>query len=539
VTTHRACGLLLLALTSCSPDPAAKAAREAATREAAVRRAATRAPHPASADCAGCHAAEATAWSSSHHARASGTTLHAERFDGQARSFGALRVTPEWRAGQPVFRVQDGAGEQSWAVTGTIGVEPLQQYLLRGARGRVLVAPVAWDLGANRWFDPAPGGASADPRDPLYWAGMVGNWNHLCGECHTTGFTKSYAPETDTYASAASHPVVACAACHGAGAEVASLRESRAQLRACTPCHSRHETLGYGATAGSELLDTTRPALMGHAVFEPDGRNFAPEEPFEWGAFSQSRMHRAGVRCSDCHDPHTGRTRGEGPAVCVRCHGDAAARHPPGSDTADCIRCHLPTRTYMGIHQRHDHGMHSPGPTALGATWTAALSGNPTAGPALLALALDPERSSFVRASAVALLRGQRPTGAAQLRELLGDPDALLRAEVTETLAAWGAVPASSLTDRARAVRFAALKAVILAGAPAAQRTPAFEAVRREFEATTQIHGDLAATWQNVGSVREVLGDRAGAVRAYEEALRREPANGWLRGRVEGLRGPR
>jgi predicted CXXCH cytochrome family protein len=527
-----------------SVDVSARAAAVTATYAAfaaATGRPRTSPPslHPSSPDCALCHAPEAGAWSSSHHALASGTDLHPERFDGRPQSFGALRVTPERRSGRPVFRVRDGAGERLWEVIGTIGVAPLQQYLLAHTRGRVLVAPVAWDLAASRWFDPAPDGAVADPKDALYWAGMAGNWNHLCGECHTTGYDKSYRRASDSYASHSVHPVVACEACHGVGQGVVGLRDGGAQLRACTPCHSRHETLGYGGGPSSELLDSVRPALIDNIAFEADGRNSAPEEPFEWGAFSQSKMYRIGVRCSDCHDPHTARTRGEGDAVCGRCHTDAAiaAQHAPGTDSSACIQCHMPIRTYMGIDERHDHGLRVPGPGALGATWAAARAGDPSAGPMLRSLALDRQSSPFVRASAVAALRSQRPEAITPLRGLLGDPDALVRAEATETLAVWGDVPVASLSDPSRAVRFSALKAIVLMGARPALDTRAFAAVREELEATLQTHGDLAGTWQNVGAVREVMRDAAGALQAYEAALQLDPASGWLAERVQTLQG--
>jgi len=445
-------------------------------------------------------------------------------------------VTPEQRAGRPVFRIRDGAGERVWEATGVIGVAPLQQYLLADVRGRVVVAPVAWDTRAARWFDPAPDGAIGDPRDILYWSGMAGNWNHLCGECHTTGYDKAYHPSTDSYASTSVHAVVACEACHGSGEGIAALRDPAVQMRVCESCHSRHETLGYGGGPTSEPLDRRRPALIGSIAFRPDGRNAAPVEPFEWGAYSQSGMYRVGVRCSDCHDPHTGRTRGEGDAVCVRCHGDVAARHPPATASSACIGCHMPTQVYMGIHLRHDHGMHATaGP--FGALWTAARSGDPSVGSALLALALDPGSSRFMRASAAAALRGQRPEGVDPLRGLLRDPDALIRLEVTETLAIWGDPPVASLADPARAVRISALKAILLTGAPPALRTPAFEAVRLELEATTEAQGDLAATWQNVGAEREVMGDALGARKAYDVALRLEPTNEWLAAHVHAMRG--
>ena len=138
---------LALALAACnhhcarSGPEAGRAGSDAASESASS----AAKHHAASPDCTRCHAAETTSWSSSHHAQASGLTLHSERFDGRPRTFAAVRVTPELRSGRPVFRIRDGAGERVWEATGTIGVAPLQEYLLADARGRVVVAPIAWD----------------------------------------------------------------------------------------------------------------------------------------------------------------------------------------------------------------------------------------------------------------------------------------------------------------------------------------------------------------------------------------------------------
>ena len=58
-----------------------------------------------------------------------------------------------------------------------------------------------------------------------------------------------------------------------------------------------------------------------------------------------------------------------------------------------------------------------------------------------------------------------------------------------------------------------------------------------ELEATTEAQGDLAATWQNVGAEREVMGDALGARKAYDVALRLEPTNEWLAAHVHAMRG--
>ena len=112
-------------------------------------------PHAAGGACEGCHAAEQRAWAGSHHAEAQREGVDARRFDGVTRRVGGLQVTPGLVDGAPAFTVEDAAGRVTLRATGTIGVAPLQQVLLDGARGRSLIAPLAYDLARAAWFDPA------------------------------------------------------------------------------------------------------------------------------------------------------------------------------------------------------------------------------------------------------------------------------------------------------------------------------------------------------------------------------------------------
>jgi predicted CXXCH cytochrome family protein len=95
-------------------------------------------------------------------------------------------------------------------------------------------------------------------------------------------------------------------------------------------------------------------------------------------------MASKGLRCSDCHDPHTARLKGEGDALCVSCHNSVgpAARpgidvsglrnkrydarehhfHEPGSRGSRCVECHAPRTAYMGIDLRADHSFRIPRP---------------------------------------------------------------------------------------------------------------------------------------------------------------------------------
>jgi predicted CXXCH cytochrome family protein len=79
-------------------------------------------------------------------------------------------------------------------------------------------------------------------------------------------------------------------------------------------------------------------------------------------------MHAAGVTCSNCHDPHSAKLLAEGNGLCAQCHLPARfdARehnhHEPDSAGAQCINCHMPTKTYMVVDARRDHSMRVPRP---------------------------------------------------------------------------------------------------------------------------------------------------------------------------------
>lgn len=93
--------------------------------------------------------------------------------------------------------------------------------------------------------------------------------------------------------------------------------------------------------------------MLERSLYHADGQ--IDGEVYEYGSFLQSRMHHAGVTCSDCHDPHSAKLRADGNALCAQCHMpakfDVAEHHhpPPGSAGAQCVNCHMPTKTYMVV----------------------------------------------------------------------------------------------------------------------------------------------------------------------------------------------
>ena len=113
-------------------------------------------------------------------------------------------------------------------------------------------------------------------------------------------------------------------------------------------------------------MDHYLPSLLSPGLYHADGQQ--RDEVFIWGSFLQSRMHRAGVTCSDCHDPHTQKLRAPGNAVCAQCHlaskydGKAHHFHPEGTRGAECVNCHMPATTYMVVDPRRDHSLRVPRP---------------------------------------------------------------------------------------------------------------------------------------------------------------------------------
>jgi hypothetical protein len=113
------------------------------------------------ATCAQCHAAADATWSGSHHA---GALAPADAKSVKGDFEGA--VFDDKNAWARFFRRDDrffvrtrGADDEihDYRVRYTIGVEPLQQYLLETAGGRLQAFTLAFDTRARRWFDLHPG----------------------------------------------------------------------------------------------------------------------------------------------------------------------------------------------------------------------------------------------------------------------------------------------------------------------------------------------------------------------------------------------
>jgi tetratricopeptide (TPR) repeat protein len=577
--------------------------------------------------CAGCHAAQDSAWRGSHHDLAmqpadSATVLG----DFNDRTFVSHGIRSSFfrRNGSYWVRTDGPDGRLTeYPVAYTFGVYPLQQYLVPFPKGRYQALPIAWDArpraeGGQRWFHLYPG-EKLDSRDILHWTGLLQNWNFMCAECHSTGLRKGYLAAADSYATTWSEIDVSCEACHGPGSEhvrreggraggraekydgsglVVDLKPvgagewvldsgkaiarratplaSHAEIETCARCHARRSVIWQDYRPGVLLEQTHRVAVLDEPLYWADGQQ--RDEVYEYGSFLQSRMYRAGVTCSDCHDSHSGRIRVPGNALCARCHLAAKYddpshhHHRAGAAEARCVSCHMPTRAYMVVHARLDHGIRVPRP-ALSARlgtpdvctschagksgeWAAAATAKwyghpdtvtvmqryaeaiaagqasaPGAAEFLVAVASDTAIPPIARATVVSLMGGNVGSGTlGALQNALADPAPRVRRSAVEVIE--GVEPGMRLqmgypllTDSVRSVRLAAVSA--LASVPAARWSPGqrrvFDLAVVEYRASQAVDADRPESHVNLGGLAMALGQPGEAEAEYRAALGLSP----------------
>ena len=173
--------------------------------------------------CGQCHAEQAQAWRTSHHAQAmqvaSDSTVLGNFSDAHFTKDG---VTSTFFQKDGKFHVNTegpDAKPQDFDLPYTFGVAPLQQYLVPFPNGRMQAFVVAWDSqrkeqAGQRWFDLYPD-QKISPFDPLHWTGRNLNWNYMCAACHSSNLRKNYDLAKDSYATTWSEIDVSCESCHG------------------------------------------------------------------------------------------------------------------------------------------------------------------------------------------------------------------------------------------------------------------------------------------------------------------------------------
>ena len=306
------------------------------------------------ASCVECHAKESRLWTGSDHDLAmdlaTPETVLGDFENAQLTHFGITsRMYTE--DGKYMIHTEGPDGQmQDFAIKYVLGVRPLQQYMVefdRPANGpahevsRVQVLRVSWDTEKKQWFYLSPPDVDDKlaPDDPLHWTSAAQNWNHMCADCHSTNVHKSFDVETKTYHTTFSEIDVSCETCHGPasthvqlahspslfwdrrlGYGLAHLKseDSNVEIETCAPCHSRRHVVYPEYQPGQSYYQNYVNELLEPATYYADGQIL--DEVYVYGSFLQSKMRHQEIRCSDCHNPHSGRLIHEGNQVCTSCH---------------------------------------------------------------------------------------------------------------------------------------------------------------------------------------------------------------------------
>ncbi|WP_160154081.1 multiheme c-type cytochrome [Microbulbifer sp. ALW1] len=609
--------------------PATKAARDTAAASSQSKRSKTgKSPHAdGSADyvgavaCAGCHQQAFDDWQKSHHDLAMKTPdseTVVGNFDNATFDYFGTESSFYQRDGKYFVRTDNAEGAlQEFPIAYTFGVYPLQQYLIELPGGRLQALSLSWDSrtkeeGGQRWFHLYPD-EEIKSGDPLHWTGINQNWNFQCADCHSTNLHKNYDQASQTFATQWSEINVGCESCHGPGkkhlewaarseeqratdadlgfdlrydgrrqarwamdtktgiAHIANDVETQTEIPVCAQCHSRRGTQHPGVKPDDDYLDFFQPALLSDGLYHADGQ--IDEEVYVWGSFLQSKMHAAGVTCSNCHNPHSLALRAQGNDVCAQCHlpakFDTADHHfhPVGSEGAQCVNCHMTDKVYMQVDARRDHSFRVPRPdlsesigspnactgchTDQSNAWAAGVLekkfgqpdphygealfagriGAPDAESQLLKLVMDDKQPQIVRATAISLLPRYLSQTSAQVLQVIAQGDDALQHlalaqsldQIPQQVRPALAIPLLYEDERVTA----SLAASAMAGAPLVQYP---EEVRKRYEqgladavATAEFNSDRPESLVNLASLRGREGDLNAAERLLKQAVALAP----------------
>ncbi|HEU0038062.1 MAG TPA: multiheme c-type cytochrome, partial [Verrucomicrobiae bacterium] len=287
--------------------------------------------------CQSCHEEAYGNWERSHHALAERKTDARDKvaFDPPGRiSHGSQNS--EARSVNSTFQlVTQGlhGTNQPFGIARVIGVDPLLQYLIPFGGGRFQASELCFDPNHPGWFD-VYGEEDRRPGEWGHWTGRGMNWNHMCATCHNTRLRKNYDERTDSYSTAMAEMGVGCEACHGPMADHNAWQAKHpnntgdptvrkitreGMFSVCAQCHARRSELTGNFHPGENFFDHHQLTIPDETdLFYPDGQ--IRDEDYEFTAFLGCKMHAAGVRCVDCHEPHTSKVRVAGNSMCLTCH---------------------------------------------------------------------------------------------------------------------------------------------------------------------------------------------------------------------------
>ncbi len=358
------------------------------------------AQYAGSASCKECHEAAFKNWENSNH----GLAERDYRADMDEKGFVPKQTLVHGDQTSEAFLDADGLAKiltlgldnkrHVYPVTRIIGNNPLRQFLVPAPGGRLQTCDVSYDPYRNELFD-VYGDETRLPGDWGSWTGQGMNWNSMCAACHNTRLRKNYEPQTNSYHTSMAEMTVGCEACHGPMKDHVEWqekppvgydpktknikdptikRQSRDQMiETCAACHARRGEITGDLIPGESFYDHFSLIVTDETdIYLPDGQ--IRDEDYAYASFISSKMHHAGVRCVDCHEPHSAKRLIPDNMLCMRCHIGGTeppapvidplshSHHKEGSTGNDCTSCHMPTTNYMQRHPRHDHSFTSPDP---------------------------------------------------------------------------------------------------------------------------------------------------------------------------------
>lgn len=576
-------------------------------------------------NCVGCHAEQAERFTGSHHDLAMQESTESSvlgDFNDVKFEFGGVTTRFFRRGADFMVNTADDQGlYQDYVARYTFGVYPLQQYLLALPGGRYQAFSVAWDArpkeeGGERWFQLNPEFNGDEPDKAFHWTGRSFNWNLTCAECHSTNLQRNYDPVSNSYDTQWDDIDVACESCHGPGSlhlkwtadpeqlspeqlsrkgltlnfderrkaiwqhnpqsgqpERSVAKTTETEIQACAACHSRRAQLFDDNTPAQQLVESFLLANLDQGLYHADGQ--IQDEVFVHGSFVQSKMYDAGVTCSDCHDPHSLELRAPGNGVCLQCHVadeyQTPKHHFHETDVgSQCVDCHMPATTYMGVDPRRDHSLRIPRPDqtlSMGVPnacnschedqspqWAAdkveqwyghvpqghqdfaqtlhdARNGVQQSPDALLTLLSNETQPVIARATAASLLQNwPQPEVLGDLVLALRDPDPRMRLGALEGLGQLAPVTrwqmvAPLLTDPVRTVRMQAAAQLLDIPpdqAPADKRAD-FQKALDEYVENQHSNADNPSAQLNLAVYYQSRGQLALAEEAYQRALLLDP----------------
>lgn len=351
-----------------------------------------------SGSCYECHQQAYELWEKSNHGMAERPV--SKEMDGTA--FTPRRTLKHKSYESETFLDADGVakilttgldGKREYEAVRVIGHDPLRQFLIPAPGGRMQVCDVSYEPATDEWFNVYEDqDEERHPGDWGAWTGQGMNWNAMCAACHNTRLRKHYDPQKNSYHTTMAEMTVGCEACHGPMADHVEWhknpppgvkegdpdptikRQTRDQmLHTCAACHARRGEITGDLIPGENFYDHFSLVVTDDTdTYYPDGQ--VRDEDYVFAAFSNSTMHHVGIRCGDCHEPHSNKRLIPGNLLCMRCHGGgteppapvidplAHSHHQDGSTGNDCTNCHMPQTTYMARHPRRDHGFTIPDP---------------------------------------------------------------------------------------------------------------------------------------------------------------------------------